>query len=142
MVKVSKVGLFLGEYTHNMTDRNRVALPKRIRVEIEGYEVILSRGFENCIYGFDRERWHQMANQQLSIQLNEEKGRHLRRQIFASAMILELDSQGRVVLPEVLLEHAGLKGKVGEPVAIIGAGDHFEMWEESRWRSESEKLES
>lgn len=141
MVKVSKVGLFLGEYTHNMTDRNRVALPKRIRVEIEGYEVILSRGFENCIYGFDRERWHHMANQQLSIQLNEEKGRQLRRQIFASAMILELDSQGRVVLPEVLLEHAGLKGKVGEPVAIIGAGDHFEMWEEGRWRSESEKLE-
>jgi MraZ protein len=134
MVKVTKFGWYLGEYQHNLTERNRVALPKRIRVEIDGYEVILAKGFENCIYGFDKDRWQGIANEQLEIQLNEERGRNLRRKLFATAVILEIDAQGRVVLPEILLEWARLKGKVGEPITIIGAGDHFEIWQESLWR--------
>lgn len=133
MVKVSKLGLFVGEFRHNLTERNRLALPKRIRVEVDGFEVVLSRGFERYIAGFDRLQWQQMVKQELSIPFHESRGRELRRQIFSSVMIVELDSQGRVVLPEPLLAWAGLKGKVGEPLVIIGAGDHFEIWEETAW---------
>ncbi len=139
MVKVSKFGWYLGEYEHNLTERNRVSLPKRIRLEIEGNEVILSQGFDNCIYGFDKERWQQIANEQLAVQLNEERGRELRRKLFASAMIAEIDVQGRIVLPERLLEWADLNGRVGEPVTIIGVGDHFEIWNKQRWEKMQKK---
>lgn len=134
MVKLVKCGFFLGEYRHNLTDKNRLAMPKRIRIEIEGYEVILSKGFESCITGFDKSKWEKMAADQLAVQFNEDRGRKLRRQIFSTAMITELDNQGRLVLPGTLLNWANLKGKVGEEVIIIGAGDHFEIWEETNWR--------
>ena len=133
MVKVSKIGLYLGEFKHNLTERNRLSLPKRIRVEIDGFEVILTRGFEPCIIGFDKNHWQDIAKQQLAIQINEPRGRMLRRELFSGAMIVELDSQGRIVLPDNLLEWSGLKGKVGEEVVIVGAGDHFELWERSKW---------
>lgn len=135
MVKITRIGQFLGEFRHNLTERNRIALPKRLRIEIEGYEVILTRGFERCIAGFDRNRWNKISEEQLAIQFNDEKGRHLRRQLFASALVIEVDAQGRVVLPDMLLTWTGLKGKVGEEVVILGTGDHFEIWEKGNWES-------
>jgi MraZ protein len=133
MVRVTKLGLFLGEYHHNLTEKNRIALPKRIRVEIEGFEVVLSRGAEACIEGFDKSQWKELVRQQLAIPFHEEEGRRVRRRIFSSAMIVEVDSQGRVVLPDPLLSWSGLKGKVGEEVVVIGVGDHFEIWESGNW---------
>lgn len=135
MVKLSPSGFFLGEYRHNLTDKNRLALPKRIRIEIEGFEIVLSRGFEPCIAGFDKKQWEKIAQQQMALEFNEERGRKLRRQLFSSAVIVELDGQGRVVMPEQLLVWAGLKGKVGEELIVIGAGDHFEIWQEANWRT-------
>lgn len=132
-MKITRTGFFLGEYRHNLTDKNRLALPKRIRVEIESTEVILARGFEACIAGFDRTHWQKMATEQLNMHFNDEKGRSLRRQIFSSAMVAEVDSQGRVIVPDALLTWAGLRGKIGEELLVIGAGDHFEIWTTENW---------
>lgn len=137
MVKLSQTGWYLGEYRHNLTEKNRLALPRRIRAEIDGTEIILSRGFEACIAGFDKAQWKKVAQEQLNVQFNEDKGRHLRRQIFSSAMIVQLDRQGRMVLPETLLSWAGLQGKVGEDLVVIGAGDHFEIWSQDNWQNYS-----
>lgn len=133
MVNIGRLGYFTGKYRHNLTERNRLALPKRFRVEIDGAEVVLSRGNESCIEGFDKGQWQEMVKVHLTIPFTEEKGREIRRRVFSSAMVVELDAQGRIVLPEPLLARAGLKGKAGEPVVIVGVGDHFEIWEESQW---------
>ncbi len=135
MVKLVKSGFFLGEYRHSLTDKNRLALPRRIRIEIEGFEVVLARGFELCIAGFDKKQWQRIAQEQLSVQFNEEKGRQLRRQIFSTAMMTELDAQGRMVIPDGLLTWAGLNGKIGQELVVIGAGDHFEIWQEQNWQN-------
>lgn len=136
MVKMTRVGYFLGEYRHFLTDRNRVALPKRFRLEIDGDEVILARGNGNWIEGFDAAKWKEMVKQFLNIPYTDDEGRSMRRRVFASAMILELDAQGRIVLPEQFLTWAGLKGKVGEELAVIGVGDHFEIWEKSQFEAQ------
>ena len=130
MVKIVKIGLFLGEYSHRLTKENRLALPKKIRAEISGNEVILASGFESCIAGFDRKKWEEIAKKQLEVPLYEEKGRVLRRQLFAQAMVLPIDTQGRVVLPQSLMTWAGIK----EEVVVIGAGDHFEIWDRKKWQ--------
>lgn len=131
MVKIVKTGLFLGEYSHRLTEGSRLALPRKIRAEISGNEVILAGGFESCIAGFDRKKWEEIAKQQLAVPLYEARGRILRRQMFANAMILTIDSQGRVVLPQSLTSLVGIK----EEVTVIGAGDHFEIWDSKKWRS-------
>lgn len=132
-MKVTKIGQYLGEFRHNLTEKNRLALPKQIRIEIEGYEVILAQGFDKCIVGYDLVRWKQTAAQPLSIPEFEEQGRNLRRKVFATARVAELDAQGRVVLPDTHLEWADLKGRLGEEIVIVGAGDHFEIWQKARW---------
>lgn len=137
MVKIVETGLFLGEYSHHLTEGNRLALPKKIRAEITGDEVILARGFESYIAGFDRKKWEELAQKQLEIPLYEKRGRVLRRQMFANAMVLPIDGQGRVVLPQGLTEFAGVK----EEVTVIGAGDHFEIWDSKKWKDYLRKVE-
>ena len=133
MVKDIKLGYFVGEQRHNLTEKNRLALPKRFRLEIDGYEIILAAGSESCIEGFEKNKWLEMVKPHLNIPFTEKAGSDIRRRVFSSAMPVELDRQGRMVLPEPLLSWAGLKGKVGEEVVFVGAGDHFEIWESQRW---------
>ncbi len=130
-------GVFLGEYRHNLTSGKRLALPKKIRANITGDEVILAKGTENCIQGFDKAAWEEAGKQYLAIPLYEERGRLIRRQMFAGAQEVSIDVQGRVVLPDVLLKWAGIKGEM----VIVGTGDHFEIWDRDNWQTYLEKVE-
>lgn len=136
-MKIGQIGLFLGEYCHHLTGGNRLALPKKIRSEISGGEVILAAGFESYIAGYDRKTWEEIANKQLEVPLYESRGRVLRRQMFANAEVLSIDDQGRVVLPQSLASWAGIK----EEVVVIGAGDHFEIWDRKQWEGYLVRLE-
>jgi MraZ protein len=129
--------LFLGEYSHALDDRGRITLPRKIRQELGDDEVILSRGFDICIFGFDRISWEKEAEKQLAAPVTEEKGRQLRRYMFAAAQKAEIDKLGRILLPTHLKEYAGIKGDV----MVIGAGDHFEIWDQKQWISYSSHLE-
>ena len=57
--------MFLGEYQPNITDGSRISLPKKLREQIEGDEVILSKGFERCIFVYDKEDWLLEAQKQV-----------------------------------------------------------------------------
>jgi MraZ protein len=137
MVTFGRIGFFTGEYKHNLTDKNRIALPRRIRVEIDGDEVVLSKGSDTCIEGFDKAKWQEMVKIHLELPFTDMKGREIRRQVFSSAVLAEVDRQGRIVLPEQILTWIGLKGKIGESVVIVGVGDHFELWNEKSWSENS-----
>lgn len=123
--------MFLGTYQTTFSGKRRVILPKKFRVELKNIkEVVLTRGLDQCIWGFDTKDWEKQARLQLEIPITERKGIDLRRFVFSGAEISELDSQGRFVIPLVLLTHA----KVKEKVLIVGAGDHFEIWNPKDWQ--------
>ena len=122
--------MFLGEYQLNFNGKGRLILPKKLRQDLGGNEIILTRGFEGCIWGFSREKFEEEAKKQLEISATEERARMLRRYIFSSSVPTELDNQGRFVIPAVLLGYANLN----EEVVLIGAGDHFEVWEKDLWK--------
>jgi MraZ protein len=130
--------MFLGEFKHNLTAGKRLALPKKIREQISGNEVILAKGFEPCIFGFTGEAWSEAARQELTVPISEVRGRQIRRQMFAGAQVIGIDVQGRVVVPETLLEWANIKGEL----TVIGAGDHFEIWDSASWKKYSAKIEN
>jgi MraZ protein len=129
--------LFLGEYDHSQDDRGRITLPRKIRQELGNADVVLSKGFDACIFGYDRESWEKEANKRLESPVTEQKGRALRRFIFASAQIADIDKLGRILLPTHLKEYAGITGEV----KVIGAGDHFEIWDVKKWSSYAIHLE-
>lgn len=134
MVNLTKLGYLIGEFHHNLTEKNRLAMPKRFRIEIEGHEVILAQSDEPCIEGFEKNKWLGLVKQYLNIPFTDNSGKQIRRRVFSKATVVEMDRQGRFVLPESMLAWAGLKGKVGEEVVIIGVGDHFEIWESTQFK--------
>lgn len=129
--------LFLGEYEHSLDDRSRVTLSRKIRQELNANQVILSKGFERCIFGFDIDRFDTEAEKQISIPVTDQKGRDMRRYMFAAAMKVDIDKLGRVLLPTHLKEYAQIQNSV----MIVGAGDHFEIWDKNSWMKYQKRLE-
>lgn len=129
--------MFLGSYKPSFDAKSRrFALPKKIRIELENDEIVLSLGFDICIFGFDPNSWAKEAKKQLDEPITSKSARDTRRFLFSSAQHLILDNQGRFILPDDLCQFA----KISKPV-VIGAGDHFEIWDENIWTKEKKKLE-
>ncbi len=130
--------MFLGEYYTKFTGKGRVILPSKMREELKGVKVVvLSRGFEECIWGFSLEDFEKEAGKQLEISATEERARMLRRYLFSASAPVELDVQGRFVIPSALLMYA----RVGREIVIIGAGDHFEIWNNKFWEKHLKAIE-
>ncbi|HLB51759.1 MAG TPA: division/cell wall cluster transcriptional repressor MraZ [Patescibacteria group bacterium] len=128
--------MFLGEYQPNITEGSRIALPKKLRDQIRGEEVILLRGFEQCIFLYDKEDWVNEANKQIENPITDPKFRNLKRYLYANAAEMSIDAQGRVVLPSSLKNYAGIDKKS----TVIGAGDHIEIWDTDIWNAHLEKI--
>ena len=95
--------MFLGEYNPNITEGSRLALPKKLRYQINGDTVILSRGFEKCIFVYDKEDWVKEAQKQEESPISNKEMRDLKRYMYASAAEVDIDAQGRVVIPSKTL---------------------------------------
>ena len=122
--------MFLGEYRHTLDDRGRVSLPKKMRIVLEGERLILTRGFEQCILGYRRDDWERDAAKEMQASaITDPAGRAMRRYMFSGAEEVEVDRVGRILLSGQLKTYAG----ISEQVVIIGAGDHFEIWDEKSW---------
>lgn len=121
--------VFFGEYQLSFSSPGRLVLPKRIRELLKGNTFILTKGFDNCLAGYDREDWENRAKNLFQNSLLDKQNLEKQRIIFSSIVYLEIDSQGRFVIPKNLLNYAHLK----DEVAIIGVGDHFEIWSLERW---------
>lgn len=119
-----------------MDDRGRVTIPSRIRQELNEKEVILARGFEECIFGYDRGSWEREAGKQLEAPVTDQRAREMRRYLFAGAVKAEVDKLGRILLPAQLKEY----GFITQEVMIVGAGDHFEIWDKKKWETYSRDI--
>ncbi len=122
--------MFLGTFTPKFLAKGQIALPAKIRNGLGGDRTVLTTGFDKCLYGFSLEDWQKIAASELVKPLSTAEGRLVRRQMFASAEEVDLDNQGRFVINENLRNYAGING---EEVIVIGAGDHFEIWDKNEW---------
>lgn len=128
--------MFLGSYVTSFdTKSRRIALPKKIRDYLATSEIILSFGFEKCIFGFSGPDWEKESIKQTEQPLTARSARDTRRFIFSSARSIQFDSQGRLVVPVDLLSYAEVK----KPI-VIGAGDHFEIWDETIWNNYQKQI--
>ncbi len=130
--------MFLGTYETKLIGKNRLAMPAKVRDEIAGDRVVLTVGFEECIFGFREKDWEEVVKPELLRPFfSDAQSRNLRRKMSYNAQIVDLASLGRFVMPEPMVEFAGIKG---EKVTIIGAADHFEIWDTKKWQKYSEGL--
>ena len=129
--------MFLGEYLLKFTGHGRIVLPKKIRSELGGEKLILSRGFEGCIWGYSEPGFEKEARKQLEVSATEKRARMLRRYLFSGSEPAELDAQGRFIISDTLMKFAKLQNEV----VLIGTGDHFEVWDSVTWKIQLAKIE-
>ncbi len=122
--------MFLGSYLTLFSGRNRVILPKKLRKELGNEQSFyLVMGLDGEIWGFRSTEWQEEAEKRLDIPLTDYQGREQRRRFFGQAEECILDGQSRFIIPSEFAVKADLK----EEVLIIGAGDHFEIWNPKEW---------
>ncbi len=128
--------MFLGEYEHTIDAKGRLAVPARFRAQMDRGAVI-SKGMGACLSIYTLERWEQKSNE-LASGMSSDELRDFERRIYPSASEVELDAQGRIVIPAKLRTYAQL----ASDVTVAGVRDHFEIWDRTAWQSYQERLDA
>lgn len=128
--------MFIGEYTHTVDEKNRFSLPAKFRQAL-GRRIVVTRGKDHCLFLYPHRTWLQIS-QEVKKLGHVEADPRFARFTFSGAAEVELDSIGRILIPEFLREFAELKN----PVVITGVHDRVELWNEKRWAAYRKKLES
>ena len=128
--------MLLGEHEHALDEKNRLTLPSKLRGAFED-GVVVSRGLDGCLYAWPEAAWARMAARIEAVDPLSADGRNLRRHFFTGAARADLDKQGRLVIPTMLLERAG----IGREVTVAGVSDHLEIWDRATWRAQLHEVE-
>jgi MraZ protein len=128
--------MLLGEHEHTLDDKNRLTLPARLRDQL-GERVVVSRGLDGCLNVHAAPEWAKLAERVGTLDQLSSEARTMQRFFFASAVDVELDKQGRIVIPAGLLESAS----IGREVTVAGIYDHLEVWDRAAWRDQRQTVE-
>ena len=125
--------MFLGQYQHTVDAKGRMVFPARYRSKLEK-GCVITKGQERCLYVFPLDRWEQEADKFRVLPRTDARARLVTRSFFAGAIHQELDAAGRVQIPPLLRQYAGLERNV----TVIGVEDRAEIWNAEAWREYDE----
>lgn len=128
--------MFIGEYQHSIDEKGRMAVPAKFRAKLQQGAVV-TKGLDNCLVIYPRAEWEKLAEKLSSLPISQANTRAFSRLMLAGAMDIELDKQGRMIIPEYLRTFAELSKKV----VLAGLYNRIEVWEAAKWedyRSETE----
>ena len=122
--------MFIGEYHHNLDDKGRMAIPVKFRADL-AQGAVVTRGLDSSLLLLPLEEWGKLASKIASLPLGQANSRAFARLMLAGAMDVNLDKQGRFIIPDYLRQYAGLEKKV----VIVGVNTRFELWDEEKWNA-------
>jgi MraZ protein len=124
--------MLIGEYIHTIDEKNRVSMPAKFRKEL-GKIVIITPGLGQCLFIFTAKEWEKvskrLSDSDSDLSFLKADQRNFNRYMFGRAAEVEIDSIGRILIPDFLKERIGLK----DAAAIIGVKDRVEVWNEKAW---------
>ena len=130
----SRKTFFMGQYEHGLDDKNRLFLPSRFREKSRGADFILTQGLERCLFLFPLESWRSLAGKLEDLPLaNKVEERAFKRILLSAACEADVDSQGRILIPQNLKEYA----HIGHNVVVLGVLKHVEIWGKEQWTTYS-----
>lgn len=128
--------MLIGEYIHTLDEKKRVSLPIKFRKEV-GKKIIVTAGLDNCLWIFTINQWKKISEKLSDFSMLQADNRSFNRYMFGSATEVEVDTIGRILLPEFLVTRATLKNKV----AVVGVQDRIEIWNDSAWKKYKDVVE-
>lgn len=120
--------MLIGEYTHSIDEKNRLSLPVKFRQEM-GKKIVLTPGLDNCLFIFTIKEWEKISGKLSELSMLQADSRRFNRFMFGGAVETEVDSIGRILVPDFLKNWAHL----GNKVIIIGVQNRAEIWNEKSW---------
>ena len=128
--------MLLGEHDHSLDDKNRLTLPAKLREQL-GDEVVITRGLDGCLSVYSKAAFEVLAGRMGTLDPFSRETRTMQRYFFTGAPPVELDKQGRMVIPAKLLASAG----IAREVTVAGVYDHLEIWDRAKWREQMRQAE-
>ncbi|AVQ45292.1 TPA: division/cell wall cluster transcriptional repressor MraZ [Clostridium botulinum] len=120
--------MFIGEYNHSLDTKNRIIIPAKFREEL-GKNFVLTKGLDGCLYVYPKSQWEVLQKKLETLPLTNKNARAFVRFFFSGAHELELDKQGRTLIPQNLLEY----GKIQKEIVSIGVSNRIEIWSREKW---------
>jgi len=128
--------MFSGEYEYKIDSKGRVSIPPRFRSQFAD-GIVLNKGVDNCINAYTLPEWNEATSRYQSLPIvRNAKSRRMSRILFSWTFNLELDEQGRIMLPPALRQHAAIK----DTLVITGAGNYLEIWSKESWDEEQDEM--
>ena len=117
------------EYNHTLDTKGRLIIPAKFR-ETLGEEFVISKGMDGCLFVYAGDDWNAFEQKLTSLPLINKEARQFARFFLAGAATVEVDKQGRILLPPVLREYANLT----KDVVLVGVLSRVEIWDKDRWQ--------
>lgn len=122
--------MLIGEFRHVIDDKNRLSLPAKFRKET-GRKIVITSGLDSCLFIFTMKSWEEITKRLSSpdSSMLSADSRSFNRYLLGGAVEIDVDSLGRMLIPEYLTTRA----KLGRNVVIVGVRERAEIWDEVRW---------
>lgn len=121
--------MFMGEYNHTVDTKGRLIVPSKFRDQL-GDEFVVTKGLDGCLFVYPQNEWENIEEKFRNVPLTTKDARKFARFFFAGAASCEVDKQGRILLPAVLREYAGIE----KDVVSVGVFNRVEIWDKDKWQ--------
>ncbi len=128
--------MLIGEYTHTLDPKKRLSMPSKFRKEI-GKKVVVTRGLDKCLFVYTVSEWKRVAEKIAEMSLGQADSRGFNRFLLSGAVETDVDSAGRILIPDFLKDFAGLKSKI----IVAGVHSRVEIWDEKAWNQYKGQVE-
>lgn len=122
--------MFMSEYNHTIDTKGRLIVPSKFRDQL-GDEFVVTKGMDGCLFVYANEDWSAFEQKLTSLPLINKEARKFARFFLAGAAQVEVDKQGRILLPSNLRDFAGLE----KDVVLVGVGSRIEIWSKENWEN-------
>jgi len=129
--------MLIGEYTHTLDPKKRLSLPSKWRGEL-GSTLVITRGLDNCLFVYPQREWGKITEKIGQLPLGQADTRRFNRFFLSGAVEVEVDSVGRILVPDFLKVFAKLDSKV----VLAGIHDRVEIWDEKSWQDYKTQIEA
>lgn len=120
--------MFMGEYNHTIDAKGRLIVPSKFR-EALGDTFVVTKGLDGCLFVYDNKEWNAFEEKLKSLPLTNKEARQFARFFLAGAAEVEVDKQGRILVPNILREFA----QISRDVVLIGVASRIEIWSKERF---------
>ncbi|MEK9168168.1 MAG: division/cell wall cluster transcriptional repressor MraZ [Patescibacteria group bacterium] len=128
--------MLIGEYTHTLDPKKRLSLPAKFRKEM-GKKVVITRGLDKCLFIYPVKQWGRISEKIAELSIGQADSRGFNRFLLSGAVETDVDSAGRVLVPDFLKDFAGLL----EKVVVTGVHSRVEVWDEKAWNEYKGRIE-